>query len=153
MLACASSNIAVDNLAERLAKYSKHLHKGGKKIQICRVGHPARLLPSVLSLCLDALVLTSDEATLCKDIRREMNNLLKKMKKVKTKNEKFSIRSEMRELRKELYAREKKRSKEVLDHADVILCTNLGLSVCVCACVYMCVCFLTYIHACTIDTS
>lgn len=51
VLACAPSNIAVDNMVERLSDH---------KIKICRVGHPARLLPSVLKHSLDSLVRTSD---------------------------------------------------------------------------------------------
>lgn len=38
VLACAASNIAVDNLVERLAK-------AAPKMRLLRLGHPARLLP------------------------------------------------------------------------------------------------------------
>ena len=40
VLACAASNVAVDNLVERLARASP-------KMSVVRVGHPARLLPQV----------------------------------------------------------------------------------------------------------
>lgn len=40
VLACAPSNIAVDNIIERL-------HKLNPKLRIVRIGHPARLLESV----------------------------------------------------------------------------------------------------------
>lgn len=40
VLACAASNVAVDNLVERLARQSS-------KLAVVRVGHPARLLPQV----------------------------------------------------------------------------------------------------------
>lgn len=40
VLACAASNIAVDNLTERLAK-------AAPKMRLLRLGHPARLLPQV----------------------------------------------------------------------------------------------------------
>ena len=52
VLASAASNIAVDNMAERL------LSGGGaaaKALRIVRIGHPARLLPSVLEASLDAV--------------------------------------------------------------------------------------------------
>lgn len=42
VLACAASNIAVDNLVERLAK-------AAPKMRLLRLGHPARLLPQVRS--------------------------------------------------------------------------------------------------------
>jgi ATP-dependent RNA/DNA helicase IGHMBP2 len=117
VLACASSNIAVDNMAERLALYG---------VKVCRVGHPARLLPTVLDVCLDALVLGSEEAQLCKDIRNEMTALLRKAKKSHQKSERFALRAELNELRKELRNRERKQAMEVLDSCAVILATNLG---------------------------
>lgn len=43
VLACAASNVAVDNLVERLAA-------ADGKMAVVRVGHPARLLPQVRSL-------------------------------------------------------------------------------------------------------
>ena len=40
VLTCAASNVAVDNLVERLAK-------ADPKLSVVRMGHPARLLPQV----------------------------------------------------------------------------------------------------------
>lgn len=40
VLACAASNVAVDNLVERLAR-------SDPKLSLVRMGHPARLLPQV----------------------------------------------------------------------------------------------------------
>ena len=40
VMACAPSNIAVDNMIERL-------HEADPKLNIVRIGHPARLLESV----------------------------------------------------------------------------------------------------------
>lgn len=47
VLACAPSNIAVDNMIERI-------HAENPKLKIVRIGHPARLLESVQHLSLDA---------------------------------------------------------------------------------------------------
>ena len=44
ILACAPSNIAVDNLVERL---------GDCGVKIVRLGHPARLLPKIQKYALD----------------------------------------------------------------------------------------------------
>lgn len=41
VLACAASNIAVDNIVDRLARSKGFKHK------VVRIGHPARLLPEV----------------------------------------------------------------------------------------------------------
>ncbi len=53
VMACAPSNIAVDNIIERL-------HEADPRLKIVRIGHPARLLASVQKHCLDALITRSD---------------------------------------------------------------------------------------------
>ncbi|WMV19277.1 hypothetical protein MTR67_012662 [Solanum verrucosum] len=45
ILACAASNIAVDNIVERLVPH---------RVKLVRLGHPARMLPQVLDSALDA---------------------------------------------------------------------------------------------------
>ena len=54
VLASAASNVAVDNMAERL------LAGSGKGLRLVRVGHPARLLPAVVEASLDARLERSD---------------------------------------------------------------------------------------------
>lgn len=44
VLACGPSNISVDNMVERLSS---------SKIKMVRIGHPARLLQSVLDYSMD----------------------------------------------------------------------------------------------------
>lgn len=96
------------------------------KIKICRVGHPARILPATLSSSLDSMVFESDSAQLCKDIRNEMNNVFKNLRKTRERSEKFTYKKELTQLRKELKQRESKAVVEVLDNADVILTTLTG---------------------------
>lgn len=67
ILTCASSNIAVDNLVERLAKY---------KTKMVRLGHPARLLPQIQCYSLDAIVASSDETQVVQTVRSEMDQAL-----------------------------------------------------------------------------
>ena len=67
ILSCASSNIAVDNLVERLAKY---------KTKMVRLGHPARLLPQIQCYSLDAVVSNSDETQVVRTVRSEMDHSL-----------------------------------------------------------------------------
>lgn len=48
VLACAASNVAVDNLVERLARQNlPRGNAGPRALNVVRVGHPARLLPQV----------------------------------------------------------------------------------------------------------
>ncbi len=67
VLACAPSNIAVDNLVERLAS------KGAK---VVRLGHPARLVSSVVHHSLDSLLNNYDGSDIVKDIRKEMSKTI-----------------------------------------------------------------------------
>ncbi len=51
VLAVAPSNVAVDNIVERLA-----VHLPGSSPRVLRIGHPARMTPLVLKHCLDAKI-------------------------------------------------------------------------------------------------
>lgn len=64
VLCCAPSNVAVDNLVERLAQC---------KAKVLRLGHPARLLESIQKHSLDAIVAQSANADIIADIRKDID--------------------------------------------------------------------------------
>jgi superfamily I DNA and/or RNA helicase len=66
VLCCAASNMAVDNLAERLLETGE---------SVVRLGHPARVAPAVEAHSLDALLRQSDAWGLARDWLREANEL------------------------------------------------------------------------------
>ncbi|GJX00525.1 DNA-binding protein SMUBP-2 [Tanacetum coccineum] len=143
ILACAASNIAVDNIVERLVPH---------KVKLVRVGHPARLLPQVLDSALDAQVLRGDNSSLANDIRKEMkvgsggyhpclwrqrsrvrSSLLARLEalngkllKAKDRNTKRDIRKELRILSKEERKRQQLAVTDVIKNADVVLTTLTG---------------------------
>ncbi|BAF12487.1 uncharacterized protein [Oryza sativa Japonica Group] len=119
ILACAASNIAVDNIVERLSRY---------RTKLVRLGHPARLLPQVLDSALDAQVLRADNSSLAGDIRKEMKVLNSKLLKAKDKNTKRDIRKELRTLAKEERKRQQLAVADVIKNADVVLSTLTGAS-------------------------
>ncbi|CAF0704160.1 unnamed protein product [Brachionus calyciflorus] len=120
ILICAPSNIAVDNLVERLAIQEK----GFSKMKLIRLGHPARLLEKIQEFSLDSVLSQSDQYKLASDIKVDMDKTLKQIRKSGTqRSERESLKREMRELRKELYQRENRALKEVLKEADCILAT------------------------------
>ncbi|XP_071796119.1 DNA-binding protein SMUBP-2-like [Asterias amurensis] len=119
VLACAPSNIAVDNLVERLA---------ASKVRIVRIGHPARLLPSIQKHALDAIVASSDEAKIVQDVRKEIDQTRIQLSKSKQGKEKRHLRDEAKILRKELRERERHAIREILQRADVVLATNTSAS-------------------------
>ncbi|KAI2561458.1 immunoglobulin mu DNA binding protein 2, partial [Homo sapiens] len=113
VLCCAPSNIAVDNLVERLALC---------KQRILRLGHPARLLESIQQHSLDAVLARSDSAQIVADIRKDIDQV--KNKKTQDKREKSNFRNEIKLLRKELKEREEAAMLESLTSANVVLATN-----------------------------
>ncbi|XP_060062614.1 DNA-binding protein SMUBP-2-like [Ylistrum balloti] len=116
---CTPSNIAVDNLVERLAK---------NKLKIVRLGHPARVLPHIQKYSLDAILANSEETKLVEDVRKDIDKAWSQMKKTKDKGEKHALRGEMKFLRKELAQREQAATKEILKRADVVLATLTSAS-------------------------
>ncbi|NXA49312.1 SMBP2 protein, partial [Nothocercus julius] len=118
VLCCAPSNVAVDNLAERLA---------GAGARLVRLGHPARLLEPLQQHALDAVLARGDGARIVADIRKEIDQALVP-KKTQDKGERSHFLSEIKVLRKELKEREEAAMTAALTHASVILATNTGAS-------------------------
>ncbi|TVY52252.1 DNA polymerase alpha-associated DNA helicase A [Lachnellula cervina] len=117
VLVCGPSNISVDNIVERLAPH---------KIPIVRLGHPARLLPSVLNHSLDVLTQTSDAAAIVKDVRKEMDTKQASIKKTKSGRERKAIYGDLKVLRKEFREREKKCIGSLIGSSKVVLATLHG---------------------------
>ncbi|KAI8505943.1 DNA-binding protein SMUBP-2 [Branchiostoma belcheri] len=118
VLATAPSNVAVDNLVERLAGYGVHA---------VRLGHPARLQEAIKHFSLDALLAGSDGSRIVQDVRKDMTKTLSQMKRCRGKAGEYqALRQEMKHLRRELREREEKASLEILGGADVVLATNTG---------------------------
>ncbi|GLT41983.1 hypothetical protein SLA2020_160070 [Shorea laevis] len=117
ILACAASNIAVDNIVERLVPH---------RVKLVRLGHPARLLPQVLDSALDAQVLQGDNSSLANDIRKEIKALNGKLLKTKDRNTRRDIQKELRNLSKEERKRQQLAVTDVIKGADVVLTTLTG---------------------------
>ncbi|XP_009989904.1 PREDICTED: DNA-binding protein SMUBP-2, partial [Tauraco erythrolophus] len=119
VLCCAPSNVAVDNLVERLA---------GCKARILRLGHPARLLEPIQQHSLDAVLARSDNAQIVADIRKDIDQAFAKTRKAQDKGERGHFLCEIKALRKELKEREETAMAAALTHASVVLATNTGAS-------------------------
>ncbi|XP_035813330.1 DNA-binding protein SMUBP-2 isoform X2 [Amphiprion ocellaris] len=117
VLCCAPSNVAVDNLVERLARC---------KAKVLRLGHPARLLESIQKHSLDAILAQSDTANIIADIRKDIDKAFAGMKKMQQKGERVNFKREIGELRKELKSREATAITQILKSANVVLSTNTG---------------------------
>ncbi|KAL8709571.1 MAG: hypothetical protein Q9220_005663 [cf. Caloplaca sp. 1 TL-2023] len=117
ILVCGPSNISVDNIVERLAPH---------KVPIVRLGHPARLLPSVLDHSLDVLTQTSEAAGIVKDVRKEMDDKQASIKKTRSGKERRAIYGDIKELRKEYREREKQCVTTLVQGSKVVLATLHG---------------------------
>ena len=96
------------------------------KLAIIRLGHPARLLPSVLNHSLDVLTQTSDAAEIVKDVRKEMDAKQSSIKKTRNGRERRAIYGDIKELRKEYREREKQCVTTLLRGSKVVLATLHG---------------------------
>ncbi|KAK9868471.1 hypothetical protein WJX84_007692 [Apatococcus fuscideae] len=124
VLATAASNMAVDNLVERLSK-------ADPRLCVVRLGHPARLLPQVLENSLESHVYRSDNSALARDCRKEIKDTNNRLLKLGRKDyqERRTLRTELKGLAKEERQRQEKAVKEVLGRAAVVCATLSGIGV------------------------
>ena len=112
VLVTAPSNVAVDNVLDRLMSLNNN--------QI-RIQH------GIQKYSLESLVQSSDGTEIVQDCRRELNNHLKTLSNPKSRgNDKRVAYQEMKSLRKEIRTREEKVVGEILRNANVVLATNVG---------------------------
>lgn len=114
---CGPSNISVDNIVERLAPH---------KIPLIRLGHPARLLPSVLNHSLDVLTRTSEAGAIVKDVRAEMDAKQASIRKTRNARERRAIYADLKDLRKEYRERERRCVSSLVAGSKVVLATLHG---------------------------
>ncbi|KAB5536513.1 DNA helicase [Coniochaeta sp. 2T2.1] len=117
ILVCGPSNISVDNIVERLAPH---------KVPIIRIGHPARLLPSVVNHSLDVLTQTSEAGAIVQDVRAEMDAKQASISKTRSGRERRAIYADLKELRKEYRERERKCVGNLVGGSKVVLATLHG---------------------------
>lgn len=96
------------------------------RVPILRLGHPARLLPSVLNHSLDVLTQTSEAGAIVKDVLSEMDAKQASIKKTKSGKERRQIYMDLKELRKEFRERERRCVSNLVGTSKVILATLHG---------------------------
>ena len=124
VLAAAPSNLAVDNLAERLAAAG---------LACVRVGHPARVLPGILALTLEVQAGAHESARIARGLVDEALALRRDARKRKQRrgpgrfSEARAQERDARALLAEARQHEARAEAAVLERADVVLTTLTSL--------------------------
>jgi superfamily I DNA and/or RNA helicase len=122
VLVCAPSNLAVDNLLERL------LAAGEKAV---RLGHPARVLPELRAHTLDVLVEEHSDARLARKLRRDAFALFRQASKWTRAKPEPGARRDMRQEARALLADarhlESQAVESILGSVMILCATTTGL--------------------------
>lgn len=142
ILVCGASNLAVDNLLERVVctpEYREPLRRA--HAGVTRIGHPARVLPALTGATLDVQSSESSEGQLVRDVAQEINELMailspppvaragnKSSRKAPRPRgaERRQMWEQVRALRKEYRQRDKAVAGTVLRHARIVMATCHG---------------------------
>jgi ATP-dependent RNA/DNA helicase IGHMBP2 len=119
VLACAPSNLAVDNLLQRL------IAAGEKAI---RIGHPARVLPELQEHTLDLVVDAHPDVALARKLIREAQILRDKAARYTRAKPLPGARQELRREASELVADARRIEEQLVEHlldTTPILCATL----------------------------
>src|SRR5579884_1403037 len=122
VLACAPSNLAVDNLLERLVAAGE---------RAVRLGHPARVLPALREHTLDLMVEEHPDARLARKLAKEAFALFRKAAKFTRAKPEPGARRDQRQEARQLLADarrlEDQAAERILDGATVRCATTTGL--------------------------
>ncbi len=122
VLACAPSNLGVDNLLERLVR-------GDEKV--VRLGHPARVLPGLREHTLDLLVEDHDDTRLARKLAKEAYALFRKAGKWTRGKPEPGAKRELRQAGRDILGTARKLESQaierVLDSASILCATTTGL--------------------------
>jgi superfamily I DNA and/or RNA helicase len=122
VLACAASNLAVDNLLERLVRAGE---------RAIRIGHPARVMPELQEHTLDLLVDAHPDVAVARRLIREAEQLQDKAARFTRAKPLPGARQQMRAEARELFADARRIESQVAEHlldsATVICATLTGV--------------------------
>jgi ATP-dependent RNA/DNA helicase IGHMBP2 len=123
LLVCAPSNAAVDLLVEKLSD---------KKVEVLRIGHPARVTESILIATLDAKIAHHSSYKDLKFIKRQSEELRKLAGKYKRnfghaeRKQRDLMYKESRKLKEEADHLTFYITRDIISNAKVIACTLVG---------------------------
>ena len=123
VMVCAPSNAAVDLLAEKL---------GEQKIEVLRIGHPARVNEEILSKTIDAKIAHHRDFKDLKDLRKKADELFSLASKYKRsygsaeRTQRRAIKAEAHKLKDDAKLLEFYIVNDIMAKTQVIACTLVG---------------------------
>ena len=126
ILVVAPSNIAVDNIAEKLIKFRNS--DAVEKFDLCRIGHPVKLLANVVDISLDQKVEENSLIKAQKDVKREIEKVKKNLSRLsfKDKEERIELKGQLKGLYNEMKGTHKKAVFDVFQKCKIVLSTCVG---------------------------
>ena len=119
VLATAPSNIAVDNILEKLISTG---------LRVVRMGHPARTLEALRHATLSAQINDHEEQKEIEELRAHRESLVRQQQRRRgTRDEDYARQGEIRRLWKQTKDLEHDLSRRILASAQVVLATHAGL--------------------------
>jgi len=122
VLACGPSNMAVDNLFEKLLAHNE---------RVVRLGHPARVMPELRSHTLDLLVERHDDVRVARKLVKDALAMFRRAARTTRAKPEPGARREMRAEARSLLADarrlEAQAVEHILDTADILCATTTGL--------------------------
>jgi len=122
VLACAPSNLAVDNIFERLLGFGE---------RVVRLGHPARVLPELRAHTLDLLVQRHRDVQLARKLVKQAMGLFREAGRQRRTAPKPGARKQLRDDARSLLADARKMelqtAESILGSAAVICATTTGI--------------------------
>lgn len=142
LLVCAPSNVAVDNIVERLAPFtrggSKSLSKAGSSsglndagsnftgdLKIVRIGHPARVQSVALNFTVEEQYRQSNGYEVVQSLQEDMDKTAKEIAKASFA-QKRQLRRDWNDMRRDLKKVSMTSMKQVVSEANVVLATCTG---------------------------
>ncbi len=123
VLACAPSNMAVDNIFERLLAAGEN---------VLRLGHPARVLPELRAYTLDEQVERDPDVRNARKLVREAYQLRDKASRFTRAKPEKGAKQEMRQEAKQMLADARRMEAQavarIIDGVDIICATTTGLN-------------------------
>ena len=122
VLACAPSNMAVDNLLQRLVAFRE---------KAVRLGHPARVLPELREHTLDLLVDSHPDVRLARKLVKQAMGLFRQAARYTRARPEPGARQQTRQEARQLLADARRLEMQAVEHllntADVLCATTTGL--------------------------